>query len=59
MKNAEKSVTEDRQVAGRALVDIPGLGLKCGEYAVVAESALTGRIEAGEFDPNATETNSE
>ena len=55
MKNAEKSVTEDRQVAGRALIDIPALGLKCGEYAVVAESDLTGLIEAGAFDPNAKE----
>ena len=60
MQDSEKSGTEEigteaRLVAGRALIDIPALGLKCGEFAVVAESDLIGRIEAGEFDPNAKE----
>ena len=65
MQDSEKSGTEEigteeigteaRLVAGRALIDIPALGLKCGEYDVVAESDLTCLIEAGAFDPNAKE----
>lgn len=59
VEDAEQAGTEARLVAGRALVDIPVLGLKCGQFAKVESSALVGRIEAGEFDPNAVETAAE
>lgn len=40
-------------VAGRALVDIPRLDLRCGQYGTVPAAELDALVAAGEFDPAA------
>lgn len=47
---AKKQPTE---IPGRALVDIPALGLCCGEFATLPAEVARQLSEAGEFDPAA------
>lgn len=46
--------SKKKDVSGRALIDIPAHGLKCGDYATLpADVAAT--LPAGEFDQNAVQ----
>lgn len=38
------------QVRGRALIDLPAHGLKCGEFGELPGTAAAARAAAGEFD---------
>lgn len=40
---------------GRALIDIPALNLKCGEYCEIPDSDAKYYIELGAFDPSAVD----
>lgn len=40
-------------VRGRALVDLPQFGLKCGEYGTVPADVASGLSRGGQFDPRA------
>lgn len=40
---------------GRALVDIPALKIKCGEYCDIPDADAKRYIEIGAFDPRAVE----
>lgn len=40
---------------GRALVDIPALSLKCGDYCEIPDSQAKYYIELGAFDKNAVD----
>ena len=40
-------------VNGRALVDIPRLDLRCGQYGSVPAADLDALVASGEFDPAA------
>lgn len=51
MARPKKEVTGE--VEGLALVDIPRLGVKCGEWVAVKAEEAKGLIDAGEFDINA------
>lgn len=42
-------------VRGRALIDLPAHGLKCGEYGALPAAVAPAMIEAGAFDPQAAE----
>lgn len=42
-------------VRGRALVDLPGHGLKCGEFGTLPAAVAQSLAEAGGFDPKAVE----
>lgn len=48
-----KKEAADGMVSGRALVDIPALGAKCGEYIDIPADAAKAYEDAGEFDPKA------
>lgn len=50
-KKSDESVAE--KVHGRALVDVPRLGLKCGEYYELAVDVAKDLEESGEFDAKA------
>ena len=41
------------EVEGLALVDIPRLGAKCGEWIAVPAEEAKSLVESGEFDINA------
>lgn len=45
-----KKDTDNPSVKGRALVDIPPLGLKSGEYATLSESDFVKFADARVFD---------
>lgn len=46
--------SKKKDISGRALIDIPAHGLKCGDYATLpADVAAT--LPAGEFDQNAVQ----
>lgn len=49
----EKAPAKPKDVAGRALIDIPEHGLKCGEFGALPEAAAKAFIESGAFDPKA------
>lgn len=38
---------------GRALVDLPQYGLRCGDYGEIPDKEAVALIEAGSFDPQA------
>lgn len=44
---------KESTVSGRALVDIPSAGLKCGEYADIDADIAEHLIAAGAFDDKA------
>lgn len=46
---------ETGEIKGRALVDIPRIGAKCGEYVTVPAEFSAELEAAGEFDPKAVE----
>lgn len=48
-----KKESADGMVSGRALVDIPALSAKCGEYIDVPAELAKAYEDAGEFDPKA------
>ncbi len=52
MAKAKKSESVS-EVSGRALVDIPALGAKCGEYLTLPAEQAAAYADAGEFDPAA------
>lgn len=52
-KSSKSSKKKD--VSGRALVDIPAHGLKCGDYATIPADAAEALAAAGEFDTKATQ----
>jgi hypothetical protein len=40
---------------GRALIDLPAHGLKCGEYGDLPKAVASAYIKAGHFDPKAVQ----
>lgn len=42
-------------VRGRALIDLPAHGLKCGEFGTLPADVAQSLASAGEFDPKAVE----
>jgi len=40
---------------GRALIDLPAHGLKCGEYGDLPKAVAGAYIKAGHFDPKAVQ----
>lgn len=47
--------SKKKDVSGRALIDIPAHGLKCGEYGTLPADVSAALQAAGEFDPNAVQ----
>ena len=53
---AEDPETEDvAYVKGRALVDIPALGLRSGDYATILETEFAAYADSSNFDSAAVE----
>lgn len=50
-----KKVDDSPSIKGRALVDIPLLGLKSGEYATLSESDFIEFADATTFDTAASD----
>lgn len=48
-----KKEAADGMVSGRALVDIPSIGAKCGDYVDVPADQAKALEDAGSFDPKA------
>lgn len=48
-----KKESADGMVSGRALVDIPSIGAKCGDYVEVPADQAKALEDAGSFDPKA------
>lgn len=44
---------------GRALIDLPAHGLKCGEYGELPKAVAGAYIKAGHFDPKAVQDESD
>jgi hypothetical protein len=42
-------------VPGRALIDLPAYGLKCGEYGALPAAIAASLAFSGEFDPRAVQ----
>lgn len=42
-------------VRGRALIDLPAHGLKCGEFGTLPAAVAQSLADSGEFDPKAVE----
>ena len=40
-------------VQGRALIDLPDYGLKCGDYGALPADVVVALVESGHFDQNA------
>lgn len=46
---------QDEPVRGRALIDLPAHGLKCGEFGALPAAVAQSLADAGEYDPKAVE----
>jgi hypothetical protein len=44
---------ESGEVNGRALVDIPSIGAKCGEFVSIPADLASQFEQSGDFDPKA------
>lgn len=47
--------TQQELVRGRALIDLPAHGIKCGEFGDLPAAVAQSLAAAGEFDPKAVE----
>lgn len=50
-----KPSSSPESISGRALVDIPQLGLFSGQYATIAEEDYAAFADAGTFDTSAVD----
>lgn len=53
MATRKKSEAAEGEVAGRALVDIPLVGAKSGDFISLPAEVAKALTESGEFDPKA------
>lgn len=52
---AASAEQQPEPVRGRALIDLPAHGLKCGEFGTLPADVAQSLASAGEFDPKAVE----
>lgn len=53
MARKKSDADQSADAQGRALIDLPDHGLKCGEYGAIPADAAGALVESGHFDPNA------
>ncbi len=53
MARKKSEPDQSGDVQGRALIDLPDHGLKCGEYGAIPADAADALVESGHFDQNA------
>ncbi len=53
MARKKSEPDQSGDVQGRALIDLPEYGLKCGDYGALPADVAAALVESGHFDQNA------